>query len=143
MAKKKKAKGKIKIVAPRLVKTSAGSKNEPVDMVQVRENIDSLVGVSAEEIAKTVIEAAKKGQLASVKYLFESVGLYPAMEETKAKAPEDSLAYALLRRLGLPTEPVICEEDPRASVVGSDESGKDARRAKDGEEDRSGEGVEE
>jgi hypothetical protein len=39
------------------------------------------------------------------------VGLYPPTEETTAANPEDSLAYILLKRLSLPTEPVISEEE--------------------------------
>lgn len=97
------------------------STNKPVDIVRVRESINNLVGNSAEEIANKVIEEAKNGQLASAKYLFEAVGLYPPTEETKPKPKEDSLAYTLLRRMGLPTEP-LSEEDPvRAGLIGNGE----------------------
>src|SRR5260370_16864618 len=89
---------------------------EPVEMVRVRENINNLVGSSARAIATKVIEVAKMGQLASAKYLFEAGGLYPATEETKAKAPEDSLAYTLLTRMGVPTEPGICDEEPLPTI---------------------------
>jgi len=118
---KKKAKGSSKGKAIKAVKNSgpeevkdgaSGKEKTPVDMVKVRENIDSLVGHSAEEIAKKVIAFAKDGQLASVKYLFEAVGLYPATEETRAKAPEESLAYKLLKRIAMPTEEVISNENP-------------------------------
>ena len=90
---------------------SAESTNKPVDIVRVRESINNLVGGSAEKIANKVIEEAKRGQLAAAKYLFEAVGLYPPTEETKPKPKEDALAYTLLRRMGLPTEP-LSEEDP-------------------------------
>jgi hypothetical protein len=95
--------------------------NEPADIVQVRENINSLVAGSAEEIAKKVIAAAMGGQLASARYLFEAVGLYPATEETKAKPKEDSLAYTLLRRMGLPTEPLSKEDPVPDRLIGNSE----------------------
>jgi hypothetical protein len=139
---KKKAKSRSKGTAKKSAKKSAGSKKKPVDLVQVRENINSLVGDSAEDIANKVIEFAKNGQLASAKYLFEAVGLYPATEETRAKAPEDSLAFTLLKRMGLPTEPVICDEEPLPSMVASEGRGT-VREAKDAAEedgDSAGEG---
>ena len=84
---------------------------EPEDFVEVRKNIATLVRMSAKEIANVFIEMAKAGQLAPAKYLFEAVGLYPPTAETLSK-PENSLAYTLLKRMGLPTDPVIGEEDP-------------------------------
>jgi hypothetical protein len=116
----KKAKGKSKGTAKKSANKSTPKSKKPVDMVKVRENINDLVTDSAEDIATEVIKVAKTGQLASAKYLFEVVGLYPATEETKAKPQEDSLALTLLRRMGLPTEPVICEEDPAPAVLASD-----------------------
>jgi hypothetical protein len=116
-------KAKSKRTAKRPENKSAGGTKKPIDMVQLRENINNLVGESAKDIATKVIEVAKTGQLASAKYLFEAVGLYPATEETRAKAPDDSLAYTLLRRMGLPTEPVICDEDPLPDMVASDFGG--------------------
>ena len=143
MKKKKKAKGNSKSVAKKSAKKSTGSTKKPVDMVRVRENINNLVGSSARAIATKVIEVAKMGQLASAKYLFEAVGLYPATEETKAKAPEDSLAYTLLTRMGLPTEPVICDEDPLPSIVASEVKGA-TRGTKDAvQQDQDNEGDEE
>lgn len=91
-------------------KTSAPPTKEPKDFVEVRENIATLVRMSANQIAAAFVEAAKAGQVAPAKYLFEAVGLYPPTAETLSK-PENSLAYTLLKRMGLPTEPVICEED--------------------------------
>ena len=99
---------------------------KPVDLVKVRESILDLVGSSAEIIARKVIEGAIAGQLASVKYLFEAVGLYPGTEETMAP-PEDSVAHDLLVRLGLPTEAVPDVESERDGVgekeVGTDVAG--------------------
>jgi hypothetical protein len=84
---------------------------EPADVVQIRTNVNNMVWNSAETIATAMINAAKSGQLATAKYLFEVAGIYPATEETKGKPKEDSLAYTLLKRLGLPTEPLTYDGD--------------------------------
>jgi hypothetical protein len=87
--------------------SSQGSIEEspkPVDFAEVRKDIGGLVGNAAKDIARSLIESAKSGQLATAKYLFEAAGLYPASVEPVPEA-EDSLAYTLLKRLGLPTEP--------------------------------------
>jgi hypothetical protein len=132
--KKAKGKGRSKKTAKKSAKKSVRSPKKPVDIVRMRENIKNLVGNSAEDIANKMIEFAKSGQLASVKYLFEAVGLYPATEETNAKPPEDSLAYTLLRRMGLPTVPVICDEDSLPSTVAIDVRGT-TRELKDAAEE--------
>ncbi len=119
---KAKAKEKGKAAAKQsAAKKSAAKKKKGKDIVQVRENINELVKDSAEDIANSVIEVATRtGQLASAKYLFEAVGLYPATEQTAPPPVIGSLAHTLLRRMGLPTEPVICEEDEAGAVATSD-----------------------
>jgi hypothetical protein len=89
----------------------------PVDFVEARKNIATLVRMSVNEIVVQFIELAKNGEVGPAKYLFEVCGLYPATAETFAK-PESSLAYTLLKRLGLPTDPIVCEDDD-APTVGS------------------------
>ena len=86
----------------------------------MRGNIDNLVKDSAELIAIEVIKVALTGQLATAKYLFEAVGLYPATEQTAPTPVEGSLAHTLLTRMGLPTEPVICDEDEAAAASAND-----------------------
>jgi hypothetical protein len=118
----KKAKAKTRAKARAAKKSAAekisAKKKKGKDIVEIRENISELVKDSAEEIATSVIEVATRtGQLASAKYLFEAVGLYPATEQTVATPVAGSLAHTLLRRMGLPTEPVICDEDETATVV--------------------------
>lgn len=115
----KKTKGKGKATAKKSAKKSAGTK-KPKDVVEVRENINKLVRASAELIAAEVIKVALTGQLATAKYLFEAVGLYPATEQTAATPAAGSLAFTLLKRMGLPTEPVIRDEDEPATVPTSD-----------------------
>ena len=83
--------------------------------MEVRENINELVRASAELIAIEVIKVALTGQLATAKYLFEAAGLYPATEQTAATPAAGSLAFTLLKRMGLPTEPVIFDEDEAAA----------------------------
>jgi hypothetical protein len=149
----KKAKGKGKRTAKKSSGNSAKKSAEesaeksepqtkkPVDLAQVRENINNLVGESAEEIARIVIEGAKTGQLTSAKYLFEAVGLYPSTEPTAARPIEISLAHTLLRRMGLPLDPVVCDEDPAPAVLPSEAQGRSAEipEPSAGEEDREGE----
>ncbi len=114
----RKAKGKGKGTPIRVAKKNTSKAEEestatakgPVDFVQVRKNIAALVGGAAEDIASRVIEVAKAGQLAPAKYLFEAVGLYPPTPETTGE-PESSLAYTLLKRLGLPTDPLTRDDD--------------------------------
>jgi hypothetical protein len=84
---------------------------EPADVVQVRKNVNNMVWNAAETIAAEVIKVAMSGQLAAVKYLFEAVGMYPAPKEIEEKPRENSLAYMLLKRLGIPTEPMTCDDD--------------------------------
>jgi hypothetical protein len=106
---------------------------EPVDMAQVRTEILNMVGNSAVAIAREVIDAALGGELAPAKYLFDIAGVHPAIEQTGESDPEgDSLAEILLKRMGLPVEPVSQGED-----FGS--AGESQSRARkpvvDGEED--------
>lgn len=84
---------------------------EPVTLTRVRENINNMVGNAAEQIVIQLIHCAGRGEVAPAKYLFELVGLYGATQETEEKPKENSLAYMLLKHLGLPTEPVTEDED--------------------------------
>jgi hypothetical protein len=130
---KKKAKAKIKTPAKKaavksVAEKSAAKKKKGRNIVEVRENINELVKDSAEEIATSVIGVATRtGQLASAKYLFEAIGLYPATEETAPTEVVGSLAHTLLTRMGLPTEPVIRDEEEPAVAITRDL--KEASRA--------------
>jgi hypothetical protein len=118
----KKAKGKGKAATKRkaAAKRSSPKSKKGKDIVQVREGIDNKIKDSADLIATKVIEVAKTGQLASARYLFEAVGLYPATEQTAARPIETSLAHTLLTRMGLPLEPVICDEESAPAVSGAE-----------------------
>jgi hypothetical protein len=82
----------------------------PMSLAEVRKVILDLVNTSAPAIALGLVGAAKEGQVAPAKYLFEVCGLFPVGEET-AEKQEDSLAYTLLKRMGLPTEPEAVDRD--------------------------------
>jgi hypothetical protein len=116
----KKTKGKGKSVA----KKAAAKKSSPKpkskkgkDLDKVREGIDNKIKESAQLIANKVIEVAKTtGQLASAKYLFEAVGLYPASVESEARPIETTIAHQLLTKMGIPLEPVVEGEDGEAVI---------------------------
>ena len=91
---------------------------KPPDAAQAREEVKGRVRRAAGDIADELIKVAMSGQLATAKYLFEVAGLYPATEE--AEPQENSLAYILLKRLGLPTDPLNEETDSEAGAVERD-----------------------
>jgi len=115
---KGKIKGRDNGPAEESVAKSRAISKEPVDMARVQKDISNMMGNSATEIAAGMIKAALAGELAPAKYLFEMAGLYPATEETEATNPqEDSLAHILLKRMGLPIEPVIKDTNSQPSLL--------------------------
>src|SRR5271165_480199 len=74
-----------------------------VDLGAVREHITNLVGNRAVEMVETTMDEVHKGHYLAMKYLFEMIGLCPAIAPEEV-IEEDSLAKTLLRRLGLPEE---------------------------------------
>jgi hypothetical protein len=96
----------------------------PVDLADARKRIESLVTASSEKIGIALISAAEAGKLAEAKYLFELVGMFPAARDSAFK-PENSLAYRLLKRLGLPTEPVEREAENQSAGEDGVGYGKD------------------
>jgi len=115
----KKAKGKGKSTAKAATANKDTSKaKKALDVAEVRENINDLVKASAALIATSVIEVATRtGQLASAKYLFESVGIYPATGQTEERPIETTMGHQLLTRMGIPLEPVVCDEDSVPAVT--------------------------
>jgi hypothetical protein len=75
----------------------------PKDLGEARKEIARTVCEASVRIVNRLIELAETGEVTPAKYLFEMVGLYPVVEETNSK-PENSLAYTLLQRMGLPTD---------------------------------------
>ena len=89
---------------------SSGTKSiKHVDLAVVREKITNLVGNHAVDMVKTTIDEVDKGHYLAMKYLFEMIGLCPAMPAEQTPQ-EDSLARTLLRRLQLPEEASPCAE---------------------------------
>jgi hypothetical protein len=103
---KKKAKGKktAKKTKRRGTRKAASKELNPS---AVRKDIAAKVKAEAGELAKAVIDEGKKGQLATVKYLFEMAHIFPEVLEENTLKEEESLAATLLNKLGIPEDPVI------------------------------------
>lgn len=87
------------------------------DLELTRERIRNLVGQQAQNMVETTIAEVGKGHYLAMKYLFEMIGLYPGVAQEESPV-DDSLARTLLRRLGLPDDPMFelpvtkdCEAD--------------------------------
>jgi hypothetical protein len=94
-------------------KASAGGKS--VDIARVRQAMTRLVTHQAGEMVKAVIDDAKKGHSAALKYLFEMIGLYPAtLESEQSEKREMSLAELFCRELGLPMYSAEAQTDEAA-----------------------------
>ena len=91
-------------------------------MPELREELKNQVGNDAPKIVTSLIDAAAKGSCGHAKYLFEMIGLYPAAALEQEDVEEDSLAKTLLRRLGLP-------EDPILETVKSEGTSQDANKS--------------
>jgi hypothetical protein len=91
--------------------SSSAKDKQTVDLAEVRKEISSIVGTNAAALTRAVMGEGLKGQLAPVKYLFESVGLYPATEISETKPDKESLAHTLMRNLKLPESPIVNEDD--------------------------------
>jgi hypothetical protein len=89
----------------RVAKTKQAARKS-VDIASIRQAMTRLVAHQAGNMVKAVIEEAKKGQSAALKYLFEMIGLYPAtLESEQNEKREMSLAELFCRELGLPMHP--------------------------------------
>jgi hypothetical protein len=94
-----------RLAAKAAAKTVTGTKpqsEKPVSAKEALDNIKNLVRRSAEEIARGIIDGAKKGQLAQAKYAFEFGGIFPVTEETAEETatsePKELLIQTLLRK---------------------------------------------
>jgi len=76
----------------------------------------------AAKMAQAVVDEAMKGEVAPMKYLFEMTGLHPGAGENEVAAPTDVLARVLLKRLGLPEDPVFVPESDAPIRLSSDEA---------------------
>jgi hypothetical protein len=95
-------------------KSPAKTKKEAVaDFRDVRRRVKNAICGKAPQIAAKVTKnVIDKGQVASMKTLFEVIGLFPeSREEREAAGDDQALARALLERLGLSDEPQLSEEE--------------------------------
>ena len=76
------------------------------ELSELRRKISDLVAQNAVPMVQQAIDAVREeGQYQAIKYLFEMIGLYPAIAQEDSEA-QDSLAQVLLEQLGLaPAEP--------------------------------------
>ncbi len=129
-------KSKPKAAANKAAKKGSAKMQKPANPVEMRQSVTDMVGSEMKNITHAVVEEAKKGQLATVKYLFEVSGVYPAATEQNQARPEEgeTLARMLLTRLGLPLEPAISPDDEVREKV-STPAAKRAEKDRDSAED--------
>lgn len=73
------------------------------DLAELRRKITGLVAQNAVAMVQRAIDSVnEEGQYQAIKYLFEMIGLYPAVASEDDK-PEDTLAQILLQQLGAET----------------------------------------
>ena len=101
---------------PQTAKKQAAPPSQGVDMGAVRQKITKIVSEAAESITRKLVTKAADGELAHSKYVFEMAGVYP-MSDSDAKPEEDSLARTLLQRMGLPTTPMVEDENGEVRVL--------------------------
>jgi hypothetical protein len=116
---KKKAKGKATKKKTATKKSCPRSKKER-NPVAVHNDIAKIVESGAKRITKAVMEQAMAGQLAPAKFLLEMAQIFPkATDGSFSTTDEESLAATLLRRLDLPLEPVVRDEEDLAKPATS------------------------
>jgi hypothetical protein len=83
------------------------------------------VSSEAVNLVESTIAEADKGHYPAMKYLFEIIGLYPT-PGGETPAEEGSLAKTLLRRLGLPEDPIVertgTKECPAGPAAATDDA---------------------
>ena len=120
----KKAKVRTETTEARVASPVKSAGREAPDLAEIRRHIADIVGNGAVGMVETTIDQVGKGHYLGMKYLFEMIGLYPAISPNDA-AEEDSLAAVLLRRLGLPEAPIEkpgVTKDSGASAVAVEDS---------------------
>jgi hypothetical protein len=87
------------------------------ELSELRQKINDLVARNAVPMVQQAIDAVREeGQYQAIKYLFEMIGLYPAIAQEDSES-QDSLAEVLLEQLGLaPTQPSKPVTDRRTKI---------------------------
>ena len=141
-----KKKAKSKAIKKKTAKKKSAGKKKEFNPAEVRKSIAIMVESEAEEMVEAVIGEGKKGQLATVKYLFEVAKIYPEVTDgSQASADEECLSATLLRRLDLPLEPVVRDEEdlPKSPTSPEKPSAKPEDEVEGKESGSEGEGCEE
>ncbi len=95
-------KSKVVSQAADKARNTAAESAKPVDLKAVLQQITNLVGNRALGMVDRTIEEATKGHYLAMKYLFEMIGLCPAINsDGGAEEEADSLAKILLERLNI------------------------------------------
>jgi hypothetical protein len=86
--------------------TSTKQAGPAEELSELRRKINDLVARNAVPMVQQAIDAVREeGQYQAIKYLFEMIGLYPAIAQEDSES-QDSLAEVLLEQLGLaPIQP--------------------------------------
>ena len=114
--------------------------------VAVHNDIAKIVESGAKKITKAVMEQAMAGQLAPAKYLLEMAQIYPkATDGSFSSTEEECLAATLLRRLDLPEEPVVRDEEdlPRPTTSADKAAAKPADEVDEKQSGTAADGCEE
>jgi len=119
-------KTKARRAKKRVKRLPAGKKSrQTTDLAAIRQQITELVRDQAVPMVEITISEVDKGHYSAMKYLFEMIGLYPAAAQEETQG-EDSLARTLLRRLGLPEEPMLEGHVPKDCGLQTVADGEDA-----------------
>ena len=117
MIKKKSKKSKTVLKKVGKKRVTKGKKIERT-AAEVRKDLAKLVKAHARKMTVAVIGQSETGQLAPVKYLLELAHVFPEVNDgSEATEHEDSLAQTLLRRLNIPTEPVVADQDEDVETI--------------------------
>jgi len=108
-------------------KSPATRKRKETNPAEVRKEVSKMVESEAVAMTSAVIGEGKKGQLATVKYLFEVANIFPpAPDGTQATEEEDCLAKMLLDRLKPPVKAQVEEETDETTMAEKIESAGEA-----------------
>src|SRR3979411_1314410 len=136
-------KSKPTAAANKAPKKASAKKQKPANPAEMRQSVTDMVESEMTNITHAVVEEAKKGQLATVKYLFEVSGVYPSATEQSQGKPEEgeTLARMFMTWFGLPLEPATSPDDewpvkaptPAAKRAGNEQNTAEDRRKEAGE----------
>lgn len=113
---KKKAKSKNTGKRTAKPKSTARKSKKELNPAEVRQEISKLVQSEAVDMAKSVIGEGKKGQLATVKYLYEVASIFPAAPGgEQATEEEDCLAKLLLAKIEPAKKAEVVVEEEQAA----------------------------